>query len=251
MIQTERHGPTRLLRLNRPPANALDRDLMTALHQELEAAVGDGTRALVLSGSPGIFSGGLDVPALVKLDRDGIRATWEAFFGALGALATSPVPVAVAITGHAPAGGTVISLFADRRFMARGSFKLGLNEVKVGLSLTPMLFDPLERLVGPRQAEHLAATGALVEAEEALALGLVDELAPPGEVEATALAWAAELAALPPAALAGTRKTSRRHLVAAVKEAGTDLEILLDQWFSDETQAALGRLVASLAARKG
>src|SRR5215218_9698812 len=133
MIQTFDHGPVRELRLDRPPANALSPELIAALRDAVEAAPGDGARALVISGSPRMFSGGLDVPLLVQLDRPAILATWRDFYAMIRALATSTIPVVAAITGHSPAGGAVISLFCDARIMTDGDFKIGLNEVQVGL----------------------------------------------------------------------------------------------------------------------
>ena len=106
MIQILDHGPVRELRLDRPPANRqLNPELVTALREAVETAPRDGVRALVLSGSPRMFSGGLDVPYLIHLDRPAMSATWRDFYAMMRALATSPIPIAAAITGHAPAGG--------------------------------------------------------------------------------------------------------------------------------------------------
>jgi 3,2-trans-enoyl-CoA isomerase len=87
MIQVLDHGPIRELRLDRPPANALSPELISALRQAIESAPGDGARALVLSGSPRMFSGGLDVPHLIQLDRPAIAATGRDFSAMMRALA--------------------------------------------------------------------------------------------------------------------------------------------------------------------
>jgi enoyl-CoA hydratase/carnithine racemase len=252
MLEIQNLGKNRLLRLARPPANALNLEVFQALDSALETAVSDSVGGIVLSGAPGMFSAGLDVPALLALDRPGLEATWRAFFRVLRGLAASPVPIAAAITGHSPAGGAVLALFCDYRVMAEGRFKIGLNEVQVGLYLPPTLFFALERLVGTRQAEKLAVTGELVDAATALRLGLVDETAAPEAVEERALAWCSRLQDLPPHALAGAREVTRRSLVQAVDQGfEEDLQRLLGQWFSDSTQSALRALVASLAAKKG
>jgi enoyl-CoA hydratase/carnithine racemase len=113
-------GPTRVieLRLARPPVNALDPGLIGGLREALALALKDGAAGVVLSGAPGTFSGGLDVPALLKLDRAALGHTWQQFFGLLSDLAHCPVPVCAALTGHSPAGGTVLALFADYRVHA-------------------------------------------------------------------------------------------------------------------------------------
>lgn len=247
MIETVVHGPIREIRMNRPPANALSPELVAALYESFTEAVESGAGAVVLSGLPGMFSAGLDVPTLLQLDRDSVRAAWADFHDLLRALAESPIPTAAAITGHSPAGGAVISLFSDYRVMAEGDFKIGLNEVEVGIILPHLMFRALERLVGPHHAERMATGAMMLSGEEALAVGLVDENAPMGEVVERALARCERLLSLPPRAMTETRAAARRDLVelfASVDE--RYLDELVDLWFSDETHAALTRLVRRL-----
>jgi Delta3-Delta2-enoyl-CoA isomerase len=118
----------------------------------VEGAPQDGARALVLSGAPGMFSTGLDVPLLLTLDRAAMAAVWRDFYALLRALASSSIPIAAAITGHAPAGGTVLPVFCDWRGMAQGDWKIGFSEVQVGLPLPPVIFAALKRQVGSRRA---------------------------------------------------------------------------------------------------
>src|SRR6185369_17057957 len=108
----------------------------------------EGARGIVLSGREGMFSAGLDVPTLLQLERDHLRAFWNDFFGLCAALARSSIPVVAAVTGHAPAGGAVLAIMCDYRVMARGPFRIGLNEVQVGLSVPECIQAALRRLVG-------------------------------------------------------------------------------------------------------
>lgn len=239
------------LRLARPPVNALAPELLGALSAALAEAVAGGGRALVISGRPGMFSAGLDVPLLLTLDRAGMLAFWESFFGLLAALARSPLPVGFAITGHCPAGGTVLSLFGDYRIAAAGDFRLGLNETEVGLPMPPIVYRAFRRLLGTRLAEQLAVAGRLIGPDEALAIGLVDEVVAPEEVVARAVERGARLAALPQHALAATRAEARADLVALFDEVGPRTYAdMNDAWFAPETQAALRNFLARLAARK-
>ncbi|MGH8272782.1 MAG: enoyl-CoA hydratase/isomerase family protein, partial [Gammaproteobacteria bacterium] len=186
-----------LLTLARPPANALSPELLAELSAAHTASVEDGARALVIAGQPGMFSAGLDVPLLLGLDRAEMARFWRTFFGLLAQLARSPVPVGIAITGHCPAGGTVLALFADYRIAARGDFKLGLNEVRVGLPMPRLIYGAFRRLVGARVAEQLGVAGELIGPEKALEIGLVDAVEPPEEVRPRAIAKAEALANLP------------------------------------------------------
>jgi enoyl-CoA hydratase/carnithine racemase len=252
MIQTIDHGAVRELRLDRPPANALSPELITGLLRAIESAPGEGVRALVLSGSPRMFSGGLDVPLLIQLDRAAILAAWRDFYAMMRALATSPIPVAAAITGHSPAGGAVISLFCDVRLMAEGDFRIGLNEVQVGIPLPPVILRAMRRLVGSQQAERLCVAGSLIPAAEALRIGLVDELVDHERVTERAVEWCRSTLALPPRAMAATRRLARADL-AALFDGDQEGEILgvLDDWFSEETQRVMRELVERLAKKKG
>ncbi len=251
LLRAVDHGPVRELRLDRPPANALSPDLVAAIAAALRAAPVDGAEALVLSGAPGMFSAGLDVPYLLTLDRGGIAAAWTGFYDLLQALADSPVPIAAAITGHSPAGGAVLAICCDRRVMAEGRFAIGLNEVQVGIPLPPALLAALQRVVGRRSAERLAVAGEMVSPEEALRVGLVDELAPPDEVVERALEWCRRLLALPRGPMLRTRERAR-HDLRELMRAGDEREIegLVDDWFGEETQAALTAMVERLKAKR-
>ncbi|MGH8216754.1 MAG: enoyl-CoA hydratase/isomerase family protein, partial [Rhodanobacteraceae bacterium] len=200
------------LRLARPPVNALNPELIAALKRAIEQAPNDGAEALVLSGSPGLFSAGLDIPALLQLDRDAMRAFWKDFFGVCAALARSPIPVVAAVTGHSPAGGAVLAIFCDYRVMARGEFRIGLNEVQVGLTVPDCIQAALRRLVGTYRAERLLVAGTMPDSEDALAQGLVDELTGIDQVVTRAIAWLEPLLQLPRQAMLATRAMARADL---------------------------------------
>jgi Delta3-Delta2-enoyl-CoA isomerase len=251
MIIAIEHGAVRELRLNRPPVNALSAELIVALRQAILAAPRDGIRAVILSGSPGRFSGGLDIPTLLRLDEPAMASLWREFYGLLGALARSPIPIAAAITGHAPAGGTVLALFCDWRVMAEGDYRIGLNEVQVGIQLPPILMKALRRLVGPREAEHMAVEGSLLSPEDARRIGLVDDVAPVGQVLNRALEWCQRILGLPPEAMSGTRREARADLVGLFEQdLDTELAEVIASWWRPETQKVLQALAERLGKKK-
>ncbi|MCU0302586.1 MAG: enoyl-CoA hydratase/isomerase family protein [Thermoanaerobaculales bacterium] len=250
MIEVIEHGRVRELRLARPPANALSPELLAEIGARVAAAPAEGAAALVLSGAEGMFTGGLDVPLLLGLDRAGLKRALETFFGAMAALAASELPVAAAITGHSPAGGAVLSLFCDWRVMAEGPYVVGFNEVRIGIPMPAVVADALTRVVGRRQAERLCQTGSLMSPAEALAIGLVDRVTPVERVVEEAVEWCAALAELPAHALRGTRRTVRADLVAIVERSrSADVESLVAEWFRPEVQGPLAALAAKLGAR--
>lgn len=238
------------IRLARPPVNALNLPLLDALRLALTKAAADGARGLVLSSAPGVFCAGVDVPELLTLDRQGVQAFWRGFFRTVGALVCSPVPVVAAIGGHSPAGGAVLALACDYRVMAEGPFRIGLNEVQVGLTLPECVLALLARLVGPHRAERLVVAGAMVESAEALACGMVDELTNAEQVVTRALHWLQGTLALPGHAMLATRATARAGLVATwARPDELPLDRFLETYEQPQTQAVLQALVARLKSR--
>lgn len=247
MLDRIAHDDVVELNLARPPVNALDLELLQTLRRALEQSVADGARGIVLSGSQGLFSSGVDVPALMGRERAEVRAFWREFFAVCATLARSPVPVVAAITGHSPAGGAVLSLFCDYRVMAQGPFRIGLNEVQVGLSVPDCIQLALRRVVGAYRAERLLVSGAMIEASDALACGMVDELTGVEQVTTRALHWLHELLALPAHAMLATRALARADLAAAYADVDAlPLDDFVDGFFHPGTQAVLHGLVARL-----
>lgn len=252
MLDLIRHDDILELRLARPPVNALDAGLIRALRDAIEAAPGDGARGLILSGRSGMFSGGLDVPSLLQLDRVGIGQVWRDLYGACAALARSPIPSVAAITGHSPAGGAVLSIFCDYRIMARGAYRIGLNEVQVGLVVPEPIQRGLRRLIGNYRAERLMVAGTMLDSEQALGAGFVDELVDVDHVTARAQIWLGELLALPPRAMSETRRLARADLADSfANNDEVDPTVFVDGWFGDESQRVLQALVAKLKAKAG
>ena len=185
----------RELALARPPANALDPGLVAALAAAVAGAPAAGVRALVLSGRPGMFSAGLDVPVLLALERPAMERFLGDFLVLLRTWRSRRSRWSPALTGHSPAGGAVLAIHCDHRVMAEGGFKIGLNEVQVGLPMPRVIWSTLVRVVGAHQAERLAVGGVLLGAGEAREIGLVDELVAPELVVERALEQARDYVA--------------------------------------------------------
>lgn len=247
MLNITHHKAVTEIQLARPPVNALHLDLLRALQQALSQAQDHGARGIVLSGAQGMFSAGVDVPDLLTRDRAGVGHYWREFFATCAALAHMPIPIVAAITGHSPAGGAVLSLFCDYRVMAHGPYRIGLNEVQVGLIAPDCIQMALRRVVGAYRAERLLVSGALIDAEQALAFGLVDELAAVDQVCTRALRWLNETLALPSHAMLGTRRIARMDILTAFADVDAlPINDFVETFFHPQTQAALRALVDRL-----
>lgn len=249
MLEIKDHGAVREVRLARAPVNALSAEFVDAIDAALaaasaEAEQGGAVRAVVLAGQPGMFSAGLDVRE-VMAGSASLRRLMVSFWGVQRRIARSPLPIVAALTGHAPAGGTVLAILCDHRVMADGKFRMGLNEVQVGLFPGEIIHRCFERLVGTGRAAALLPRGAMVSPAEALALGLVDEVVGPERVVARAIEIAAECAALPPLAYRRTREMVRADL-ARLFEAPSEriVDALGDDWVTDETRERMSAILA-------
>ena len=245
MLNVVSHGEIAELNVERPPANALNQDLLDMLLSEFRRVLDEGVRGVVLSGQEGMFCAGIDVPELLGQERSAIHSFWSALFEFSKALATSPVPVVAALAGHSPAGGAVLAAHCDYRIAAEGGVKIGFNEVQVGLPLPSTIIRVFQELVGVRIARQLGTRGQLVEMEEARRIGLIDELVAPGQVTGRAVEWLRALLELPPVAMNRTRLAGKTRLIRALTEA-RDVDQVTEDWFSPETQRAMRALVDSL-----
>jgi Delta3-Delta2-enoyl-CoA isomerase len=241
-------GRIRIIKLARPPVNALNAELVRKLTEAVGAAQGDS--AIVITGQPGLFSAGLDVPSLLAMDREGIAALFVDLWRLQRAIATAPIPVVFAITGHCPAGGTVLAIHGDYRVMAQGEFRIGLNEVQVGLFPGGVIYGAFKRLAGGHTAQ-LLTRGALIDPAAALRMGLVDELCDAGQVAARALEVAREICMLPREPMLLTRALARRDLVDLFGDPGEALTqerefgaMGVEMWFVPATQERLKQMFA-------
>ena len=189
------------LRLNRPPVNALN----SQLRQELvaccrQAAESDEVRAVVVYGGPKHFAAGADIGEIEDLTLAEMAVQVEQLQSSLGAAAGIGKPTVAAITGFALGGGLEIALACDFR-LASDTARLGLPEILLGVIPGGGGTQRLARLTGPSVAKNLLYTGRQVGAEEALRVGLVDEVVSADRVYERAHELAATLAKGPMLAL--------------------------------------------------
>ena len=150
-----------LVRLSRGVTNALDLDLINELGALLERIEHDSSAsALVLgSGNEKFFSIGFDIPHLFELPRPAFETFYAAFNRVCQSLYTLPKPTVAAITGHAVAGGCILALCCDYRFIAEGKKWMGLNEIKLGVPVPYLADCVLRNIVGSRYARDMMDTG--------------------------------------------------------------------------------------------
>ncbi|MFV1364248.1 enoyl-CoA hydratase [Mycolicibacterium elephantis] len=194
------------LLLSRPPTNALTRQM----YREIAAAAGDVGRrddvhAVVVFGGHEIFSAGDDVRERRTLNTAEAAVAAEDCRAAVDALAAVPKPTVAAITGYALGGGLTLALGADWR-VAGDNAKFGVTEILAGL-VPAGGTSRLSRAIGVSKAKDLVFSGRFVDAKEALALGLIDQMVAPDDVYDAAVAWATRFVEYSPQALAAVKAT--------------------------------------------
>lgn len=191
-VTLEVDGGIGTIRLDRPPMNALN----VAVQEELRAAAHEATsnadvRAVVIYGGPKVFAAGADIKEMATMSYTDMVDRSAALSSAFTAVAKIPKPVVAAVTGYALGGGCELSLCADYR-VAADTARLGQPEILLGVIPGAGGTQRLARLVGPSKAKDLCFTGRFVGAEEALRIGLVDQVVPAEEVYDAARAWAGQ-----------------------------------------------------------
>ena len=178
-----------VVRLDNPKVNALSTALLA--NGQWPGANDDPPGAVVVTGGDRIFAAGADIGEFDGPEEG--RAVGAAFLRALDAVAAIPRCVVAAVSGYALGGGCELALACDLRIASERA-RFGLPEILLGIIPGGGGTQRLARLVGPARAKQLIFTGRQVDAAEALAMGLVDEVVPPEQLHDRALALAAELA---------------------------------------------------------
>jgi enoyl-CoA hydratase/carnithine racemase len=227
VTQTERDGVV-VLAADRPPANAMNLELLDELIAAIDGLVADPPPALVLAGRPGFFSAGLDLKAVPGYGPAEQRRLVEGINRmALGAYAL-PCPVVCAITGHAIAGGFVLAVCGDHR-VASTEGRYGLTEVKVGVPYPQGAIGVVRAELTAGAARVLVLGNRLVDAGECVRLGAFDEALAPDAVLDRSLEVAQELAALPAEIYASTKSELRARTLTELRAAAA-ADPLLDSW---------------------
>ncbi len=203
-VQTDQAVAT--IRLERPPMNALN----AQVQDEIAAAAAQVTadqeiRAVIVYGGTKVFAAGADIKEMAQASYSQMAADTRRLQDAFMAVAKIPKPVVAAITGYALGGGLELALCADFR-VAGESARVGQPEIQLGVIPGAGGTQRLPRLVGPARAKDIVFTGRFVGAAEALAIGLVDQVVPDGEVYQAARELVARYAEGPAIALRAAKQ---------------------------------------------
>jgi enoyl-CoA hydratase len=193
------------IRLSRPPVNALNDQVTEELADAARAAAADEVRAVIIYGGEKVFAGGADITVMAEAGYAEMAARGARLQASVNLLAALGKPVVAAITGYALGGGMEVALAADFRIAGERA-RLGQPEILLGIIPGAGGTQRLPRLIGPAKAKDLVFSGRMVNADEALRIGLVDQVVPDSDVYSAAVDMVKRYAAGPALALRAAKQ---------------------------------------------
>jgi len=247
-LKIETSGSIAILRLDRGKANAMNAEMVQELAESFtNLATDPEVKAVVLSGKDEFFSAGLDVIELYGYDESQILHFWGAFDQLIRLMVSFPKPLVCAVTGHSPAGGCVLALCCDYRVMADGKYRIGLNEIPVGIVVPSPIFHLYSFWLGSARAYQFLLEGLLMTAEKAVEAGLANESCELAEVELRAIAKASAYVKFNPVVWSQSKLNFRKNLLEQLSpDFDEAFGPTLKQWWAPETRAQLTAMIEGL-----
>ena len=227
------------VRLAHGKANALDVELLHALRDELKAA--RDAKAVILTGAGTIFCAGVDLYRLLNEGEAYAREFYPALCMFIRDLFEFPVPLVVASNGHSIAGGGLMVMAGDYRLMAAGKGRIGIPELLVGVRFPAIALELARFAVPPQHIQKLIYRGLNVLPDEALQMGLVDEVVAPDQLLDRAQQIATLFASIPAENFRAAKHALRAPYLerAEAESARTDAEVM-ESWISGTTRDRIG-----------
>jgi len=232
MIEQEQKDGIAILTLAHGKASALDLELMEALSSTLAGLRDSKVRAVVLTGRGTIFSAGVDLFRVIQDAEPYVRRFLPALSRSLERLFSLDIPVIAACNGHAIAGGCLLVQSCDYRIMSSGTGRIGVPELLVGLPFPTSALEILRFVVPSHRLQEVALTGRTYLAPEALERGLLDEVVASESLMERALAVATQMAGVPAATFAATKRSLRREVVSRFNSSDDEINQI---WSRPET----------------
>jgi len=252
MIELEDRGEVTIARMVRGKGNALSLDFMRALIDMFDELERRPTKAVVITGQGSVFCAGVDLPTLAAGGAEYVREFLPALLQGFERLAKFPKPLVAAINGHAIAGGAILVFGCDQRILARGTARMGLTEVLVGVLFPAWAMELARFATPPEHFPTLICTGRTWLPEEALVRGLVDELVDAEGLLDRACAVAEELGRIPSATFAGTKLAVRRPMLdTATRQTDLERKSIIDYWASPEVLENITQFVERTIKKRG
>jgi 3,2-trans-enoyl-CoA isomerase len=223
--------------LNRGKVNAINEKVVDELTDCIRELSNDpGVKAIILTGEGKFFTFGFDIPEFLSYTKESFIRYLTKFTGLYTEIFLYPKPVIAALNGHTIAGGCMMAIACDYRIMVPGNAKISLNEINFSSSVFAGSVEMMKLWMGQKRAEAALLSGTMYSAEEALQLGLIDQISSNDNLEEEAMKKAREYAAQDSAAFRSIKKLLRQTVAEDMmkRERASILEFV-DIWYSEHT----------------
>ena len=241
-----------VLVIDSPNNNSINRDFVREASGLLDEVGNDDSLSglVITSTHPKIFSPGLNLVELATYSFDEMSQFMESFTGLFFKEFGFPKPLVMAVNGHAIAGGCLIALPGDYRFMAKGEFQVSLAEINLAIPIPIGTMGMLKYFTGPRNAEHVVYSGDGFLPDQALSLGLIDELVEPGRLLEKAMEKAKYFCHKSATAFEKDKMYLRKDVLEWMEEREPlHRKEWLDNWFSKECEDLKTKVIEGLSSK--
>lgn len=237
-----------ILTFDRGRSNPMNLQMFEEMIEVLKSLKNDNSsQALIIAGKENFFSSGLDLPEIMTYDREKTRQFWKTFMDLIIELVAYPKPLVAAITGHSPAGGCIVAIACDYRIMGAGNFKIGLNEIPVGIVVPRHIFELYAFWLGKHRAYQYLMEGKLMNPQQASDAGLIDVVVPSEQVLETAERKISHYLKYDQKTWSASKMNLKTDIINTVTNYDeTLLDKVVDHWFHPNTQSILNGFVAML-----
>ncbi len=233
-----------LIRMNHGKVNAMDLEFCLALTRELNQVTASNAVAAILVGNDRVFSAGVDLVTLLERGQEYLEQFLPALVECFETLFRFPKPLVAAINGHAVAGGCVIATAADRRLI-HGKARIGVPELRVGVPLPSIAIEMIRFAVAPEALRSLVNVGKTHRGEEAIRVGLADELVDRDALMSRAMESVQELLTIPNSVFAISKQQLRAPANRMAKQNETEFEArVFALWRSREIRDVIAEYVS-------
>jgi len=240
-----------LITLDRGRSNSINLEMIKELTECIKTLESDdNVGAVILTGKEGFFSSGIDLIEAYDYNEEQSREFWVDFLGLQNILASFKKPMVAAISGHSPAGGCVLAICCDYRIMVEGKFIIGLNEIPVGIIVPDAIFHLYSFWLGQHKAYQYLMEGKLLNVNEALESGLIDEISTPDQLMNKAVEKAMTYLKMPSVTWSQSKLNLRKELIGKLSIDQTDtLNQMLQQWWAPATRQGLQMMIQNLKSK--
>ncbi|MGB2692595.1 MAG: enoyl-CoA hydratase/isomerase family protein [Thermodesulfobacteriota bacterium] len=243
-VNSKFENKTAIITINRPKVNALNDRLIVELRAAFQnAQSNDYINAVILTGEGSFFSFGFDVPEFVSYPKSSFESYVINYSELIKEIFMFPKPVIAALNGHAIAGGCVLALACDYRVMVSPKAKIALNEMTFGSSLFSCVTETLQYAVGNKNSEKIVYSGKMHSAQEALSLGLIDQIANEDQFSQLVSEVAQDFAGKDKTAFASIKKMLKQETLNRIESREREtISEFVDIWYSQDTRENLKKI---------